>query len=183
MSRIQKGRTIRKEKNMIDLVTGGAASGKSEYAESLLKESPSKVYLATMYNDGSEGARYRIERHRKLREGKGFRTIECPFSVDEIQALKRDDEVLLEDLSNLLTNEMYLRHRTVKETFDSLLRLDAHVKRLVIVTSQIFSDGKRYDSFTEEFIRNLSYLNKNIAADRTCCSVTEVVCGIPVRIK
>lgn len=183
MSRIRTVGAIGEGRTMLDLVTGGAASGKSEYAEGLLRKSASKVYLATMYNDGSEGARYRIERHRKLREGKGFRTVECPFCVDEIQVLKRDDEVLLEDLSNLLTNEMYLKHRSSEDILASVLKLNASVKRLVIVTSQIFSDGRQYDPFTEEFIRNLSYLNKNIAADRTCRSVTEVVCGIPVRIK
>lgn len=164
-------------------MTGGAASGKSEYAEELLQKSVSKVYLATMYNDGSDGAAYRIGRHRKLREGKGFRTVERPYSIDAVRGLKTDDEVLLEDLSNLLTNEMYLRHRPAEEILDSVLKLSARIKRLVIVTSEIFSDGKEYDPFTEQFIRNLSYLNKRIAASAECGSVTEVVCGIPMKIK
>lgn len=166
---------------MIDLVTGGAASGKSEYAEGLLSDAESKVYLATMYDDGSKAASYRIDRHRRLREGKGFRTVECPTHLERLTNLHRKDSVLLEDLSNLLTNEMYMEKRSVKEILDSIRKLDAKVKHLVIVTSQIFSDGGQYDEFTEEFIRNLAYLNREIAKFEECRSVTEVVCGIPVR--
>ena len=64
------------------LILGGASSGKSEYAEAFAgelaaKENCGKVYLATMRNDGPEAGR-RIERHRRLREGKGFITVEAP---------------------------------------------------------------------------------------------------------
>lgn len=164
---------------MIELVTGGAASGKSEYAESLLKDETSKVYLATMRNDGSESADFRISRHRKLRDGKDFRTVECPMHLERLMSLAKDDSVLLEDLPNLLTNEMYFAKRSQEDIFNSIAELDAKVGRLVIVSSQIFSDGRRYDEFTEAFIRNLACLNRKIAECRDCKSVTEVVCGIP----
>ncbi len=60
----------------VTLVIGAAASGKSAYAESLcLGHDGPRVYLATMEPFGEEGAR-RIARHRALREGKGFSTLE-----------------------------------------------------------------------------------------------------------
>ena len=60
----------------VTLVIGAAASGKSAYAESLcLGHDGPRVYLATMELFGEEGAR-RIARHRALREGKGFSTLE-----------------------------------------------------------------------------------------------------------
>ena len=60
----------------VTLVIGAAASGKSAYAESLcLGHDGLRVYLATMEPFGEEGAR-RIARHRALREGKGFSTLE-----------------------------------------------------------------------------------------------------------
>ena len=62
---------------MFTLVIGGAASGKSEYAESLLLGRPGpRYYLATMEPAADGECRARIERHRALRAGKGFATIE-----------------------------------------------------------------------------------------------------------
>ena len=65
---------------MLHLIIGGSGSGKSEYAENqavLLskKEDLSLYYIATMKPFGEEGKR-RVERHRRLRSGKGFFTIE-----------------------------------------------------------------------------------------------------------
>ena len=59
---------------MMILVLGGSASGKSEYAENVaaaLGEGGKKLYLATMRPFGREAGR-RIERHRRMRKGKGF---------------------------------------------------------------------------------------------------------------
>ncbi len=40
---------------MIHLVIGGSGSGKSEYAENLLEDSPGKYYIATMQVYDAEG--------------------------------------------------------------------------------------------------------------------------------
>ena len=67
----------------VTLVIGSAASGKSAYAESLcLGHDGPRVYLATMEPFEEEGAR-RIARHRALREGKGFSTLECSRDVGD----------------------------------------------------------------------------------------------------
>ncbi len=61
---------------MMALVTGGAASGKSAFAEQLALSLPGPhAYVATMrHGDGETEAR--IARHRDMRAGKGFVTIE-----------------------------------------------------------------------------------------------------------
>ncbi len=62
---------------MLILVTGGAASGKSAYAEALFKRlsgSAPRFYVATMRPFGAEAAA-RIERHRKQRAALGARTL------------------------------------------------------------------------------------------------------------
>ena len=107
---------------MILLVTGGSASGKSEYAENralqLAKtEKRNLIYLATMMPFGEE-AEKRIERHRQLRSGKGFKTIEryedieglCAGEDLEAQTFRdqaADAVVMLECMSNLTANEMF----------------------------------------------------------------------------
>ena len=63
---------------MMVVVTGASGSGKSEYAEGVAVKLAGKgdlYYLATMRVYGEEGVR-RVERHRKLRAGKGFQTAE-----------------------------------------------------------------------------------------------------------
>ena len=75
---------------MILLVTGGSASGKSEYAENralqLAKAEQKKlIYLAAMKPFGEEAAK-RIERHRQLRAGKGFETVERYTDIEVVFA-------------------------------------------------------------------------------------------------
>ena len=63
---------------MFTLVIGGAASGKSGYAEGLVLASPHRprYYIATMEPLDGE-ARRRVEKHRGMRADKRFETVEC----------------------------------------------------------------------------------------------------------
>ncbi len=87
---------------------GGAASGKSRYAEDLLcalsGEGP-RIYLATM-EAMDEESRARVRRHRALRQNKGFSTLECPRDLDGL-TIPVGSSVLLEDLGNLWANELF----------------------------------------------------------------------------
>lgn len=104
---------------MITLITGGSGSGKSEYAEKYICHAPNKkgckekYYIATMQVFDDEGQR-KIDRHRRLRAGKGFITIEQPRdiqnAVSKLQSenyLKTGRLALLECMSNLVANEMF----------------------------------------------------------------------------
>ena len=63
------------------LVTGAASSGKSAWAEArAMGLAAPRTYVATMAPAGREAAA-RIRRHRELRRGKGFRTVEL-FGAD-----------------------------------------------------------------------------------------------------
>ena len=92
---------------MLILVTGGAASGKSEHAERLVCEkAQSRLYLATMQPFG-KSAEARIARHRALRAGKGFATVERTLDLANLRLSRQYDGILLEDLGNLLANELF----------------------------------------------------------------------------
>ena len=173
---------------MFALITGGSGSGKSEYAETLAVELAKKeqlplYYIATMVPYGEEGRR-RVERHRKLRAGKGFETIECFVNLKS-QELPEPGVVLLECLSNLTANEMFEENgageRTVEEILQGIESVRGRCAHLVTVTNDIFSDGIPYDETTEQYQKFLVILNQKLAqeADR----VTEVVCGIPLPVK
>ena len=93
---------------MIHLVTGGSGSGKSAYAEQCILDfgGTRRVYIATMQPFGAEG-QARIARHRKMRAAKQFSTIECYTNLKEVE-LEPGSDVLLECMSNLVANEMYM---------------------------------------------------------------------------
>ena len=81
---------------MLTLVIGGAASGKSAFAELLCMQSPlPRTYLATMQVWDAECAA-RVEKHRKMRAQKQFETLECPLHLDRL-ALPGRGTVLLEN--------------------------------------------------------------------------------------
>ena len=160
---------------MFSIVTGGSASGKSEYAENLVPNTGSRVYLATMDPFGAE-AETRIARHRKLREGKGFETIECPVNIERVLEACRDKDVLLEDLPNLVANEMFSSHaHSTAGIAEQILDL-AHISEsLICVTGILTADGRKYDESTMKYLKELAAIERTLAAhaDR----VIEVVCG------
>ena len=157
----------------VTLVIGAAASGKSAYAESLcLGHDGPRVYLATMEPFGEEGAR-RIARHRALREGKGFSTLERTRDVGAaVPGLPRGCTLLLEDVGNLVANELFA---------EGGLSPRDPASYTVVVTVDVFADGMRYDEGTEAWRRALARVNAGVAAlaDRA----VEVICGIPVWMK
>ena len=179
---------------MLILITGGSGSGKSAFAEQKLLEIASEqgkncIYLATL-SRGEESAA-RIRRHRALRAGKGFGTVEQPLRLDEAK-IPDGSAVLLEDLSNLLANEIYLpggqlaiKERTEEQLAEAVLgpvlALAERASVLVVVTNEIFSDGVRYDEETEAFRKDLAILNRAIASRAD--AVYEVVAGIPLIMK
>lgn len=92
---------------MITLITGAASSGKSPFAEKVAtdEQNDTLYYVATMHALDGEGNQ-RIIRHRAMREGKGFTTIECYTNIGSIQ-IDHHSTVLLECIPNLLANEMF----------------------------------------------------------------------------
>ena len=170
---------------MFHVITGGSGSGKSEYAEELVLAAGEgeRIYVATMIPYGEEG-RQRVERHRKLRAKKRFRTVECYTGLSGA-AFPPDGIVLLECMSNLTANEMYEADGAHERTVEAVLRgidsLRAQVRHLFVVTNEVFSDGISYDEETMRYIAYLGAINRELA--RRADVVTEIVYGIPVKVK
>ncbi|MDO4522337.1 MAG: bifunctional adenosylcobinamide kinase/adenosylcobinamide-phosphate guanylyltransferase [Eubacteriales bacterium] len=172
---------------MLVLVTGGSGSGKSEYAERQMTgfAGHRRFYIATMECRDAESER-RIARHRAMRAGKGFETLECPGDLERL-SLDKEADVLLECMSNLVANEMFAdgKLHEEKEIADKILKGVKHLLRqsrhVMIVTNEVFSDGAPYDPWTQEYLRCLGRVNRVLAemADR----VVEVVYSIPVERK
>ena len=170
---------------MMTVVIGGAASGKSEYAEGLVLASAceKRIYIATMEPFDDESLR-RIEKHHRMRAEKRFETLECYTDLASV-AVPPDSVVLLECMSNLCANEMYSPHGRGDRAAEVILRGVEHLKEqcgdLVVVSNEVFAGGSCYEEGTMAYLRQLAQINRRIAAmaDNVC----EVACGIPAYYK
>lgn len=172
---------------MFILVTGGAASGKSEQAERLLcmhTANNSRLYLATMQPFGV-AAQQRIQRHHTLRAQKGFQTIERYSQVSKLKMDTFFDGILVECMSNLLANEMFQPNgagtAAIQEIINAVDNLIGQCNTLIVVTNEIFSDGMTYTKETTQYLQNLAQINCILAQKADI--VIQVVCGICVPLK
>lgn len=172
---------------MLVLVTGGAASGKSARAEDIvcrLANGRPMLYVAAMEPSGEEAQR-RIARHRALRAGKGFDTLEHAKRFDRLRVPAGYEAALFECMSNALANELFSPDGAGENWKNSILSgVDALAEacpHVVLVTNEVFSDGRTYDAGTMAYLRALGQLNLLLA--QRADVVVESVCGIPVMRK
>lgn len=167
---------------MMILVTGGSGSGKSAFAEDCVVScgETERIYIATMYPFDEESRR-RVQRHQKMRQGKGFETVECYTGLHKVQVLE-NSTVLLECMSNLVANEMFqedgAHENTVEVVIEGVRHLREQAGNLVIVTNEIFSEAASYEGDTVLYQNYLGEINCRIA--EMAEEVVEVVYGIPV---
>lgn len=165
---------------MFTFVTGGSASGKSEFAERLIERLPGKrIYIATLqpYDDESHA---RIAKHRKARSGRNFETIECPAALTDT-VVPAGSNVLLEDIDNLTANEYFGPSgdpARILPGIDHILESCAH---LTVVAGELFSGGNGYLGETLDYLHTLAEINRKLAAKADL--VVEVVCGLPDVLK
>ncbi|MBQ7795837.1 MAG: bifunctional adenosylcobinamide kinase/adenosylcobinamide-phosphate guanylyltransferase [Lachnospiraceae bacterium] len=177
---------------MMTVIIGGSGSGKSSFAEEYtqrISNNMQKYYLATMQVFGEDG-RKKVERHRNMRNGKGFATIEQTVSIkDAIDRIKVPSEstILLECMSNLAANEMFWEtgqkpeDDVVETVLSDINVLREKLAHLVVVTNNVFEDGIIYDESTMAYICALGRINR--ALTNMADEVVEVVVGIPIMIK
>ena len=166
------------------LLTGGSACGKSSFAESLCVSMPGpRYYIAAMQPYGEEGEA-RIRRHRMLREGKGFQTIEKYTGLADLKLPQRGT-ALLECICNLTANEMFGEEGNYRDPCEAViegtLALAGQCDDLVVITNDVGADALNYNEGTRAYIEAMGKINAALAqkADTVC----ELVCGIPLVLK
>ena len=176
---------------MKTLVLGGAASGKSAFAEKraleraiVLKEP--LFYLATLHPQSGGDTAERIQRHRMARAGKGFSTVEWT-DCDRLPAV--GGVVLLEDMGNLVANFFYPAGKKSRECdadsalsflLESLRRISAQASDLICVSNEIGLGGPLPEEM-RLYGEVLARLNAAWAAE--CDEVYAVVAGISMAVK
>ncbi len=166
---------------MIILVIGANSSGKSLYAEQLASKihKGDLYYVATMDPYGEEG-QARIAKHRRQRQGLGFVTIEKLYNIDQVAA-KADDLVLLEDVSNLLSNILFSgTGEGMERALAEIDALAAKCHQLIAVSIDELS-VQGYTGETKLFIEQLNLLNQQLRSRAEM--IVAMNCGKPYIIK
>lgn len=177
---------------MISIVTGGARSGKSEFAESLIKGDA--IYIATAENFDDE-MDLRIKKHVKRREESSinWRTVEC---LKKFDGLSGDEKyVLFDSLGVFISNIMFsktaddLTDESIEETILEVRKELEHLldwarendKELVIVTDEVGMSIIPESKVARVYRDLIGTINKEVAAK---CDRAYFVCmGLEVRLK
>lgn len=173
---------------MIELILGGARSGKSRYAEQQARCSGKAVtYLATA-EAGDDEMRARIERHRADRPA-SWQTVEEPVSLGRaIRRYAGKDQCLLVDCLTLwLSNVLFDRRGELQlscfeeEKNDFLQALKQRPGRIVMVSNEVGQGVVSVHKSTRRFVDEAGRLHQEIAAlsDR----VVLVTAGLPLILK
>jgi len=179
------------ERGKLILVTGGARSGKSSFAEKLAKEANKDVtYLATSQALDEEMA-LRIEEHKKRRP-KNWKTIEEPLNASSVieKEGKSDRVILLDCLALLVANLIFSKGDSTSEPIDqavlneikTLAKISKDVPAsVIIVTNEVGMGIVPEYPLGRAYRDTLGKANQILASEAD--EVYLLVCGIPVNVK
>ncbi len=165
------------------LVLGGAKSGKSAYAESMLDRfEPPLFYLATAQVLDEE-MKERVESHRLRRKGR-WETIECPFLLPSALAAfeGKGRPVLVDCITLWLSNLLCYASGDPESSIDELCDVVAAADHPLILVSNEVGEGIVPDNALARRFRDLAG-SANQALARACASVTLLTAGLPLHLK
>lgn len=165
----------------LTLVTGGAASGKSRFAEGLAQHSGRrKVYIATAQAFDAE-MEIRIARHQKDRDDL-WRTIEAPLDLTgALQGAWSDEVILIDCLTLWLSNHLLAENDPGAEAGRLLKTLDEMTVPVIAVSNEIGQSVVPDNPLARRFQNEQGYLNQRIA--RRADLVVAVMSGLPLPLK
>jgi len=166
---------------LVTLVLGGARSGKSRYAESLIEALPPPwIYLATAEARDAEMAE-RIAVHH-ARRGPGWQTVEAPHDLaGALRAAPVEAAVLVDCLTLWLSNRLLAEADMDREIerFEAAL---VEQKGMVVLVSNEVGAGIVPDNALARRFQDLQgTLNQRIAARAS--RVVFMVAGLPLQLK
>jgi len=166
----------------VTLVLGGARSGKSRFAESLITAAPGPwIYLATGEAGDAEMAA-RIRHHRELR-GEGWRTVEEPLDLAGAlrHAAGEGGAILVDCLTLWVSNLMAGSRDVIAETAQLVAALPQISVPIVFVSNEVGLGIVPDNALARAFRDEAGRVNQAVAAaaDR----VYFIAAGLPLAMK
>ena len=165
----------------LELILGGARSGKSRLAESRALESGRELhYIATATaGDGEMAERIR---HHQNRRGPQWHSIEEPLHLAAtLERLARTDRCVLVDCLTLWLSNC-LHHDCWRDEKEALLkaatRLPGHI---ILVSNEVGSGIVPLGELSRRFADESGWLHQQLA--QVARRVTLVVAGLPLELK
>ena len=163
------------------LVIGGAASGKSAFAEKCINDSGlDRIYIATsrVWDDEIKS---KVARH-KISRGPGWRTVEAPLEPgDTLTGAASQSAVLLDCATMWLTNHMMDDTDLAAAEARLLAALDSSPALRVVVTNELGGGIVPADALSRRFRQAQGELNQKLAAQADV--VVQVIAGLPNILK
>jgi len=173
---------MKKALTNLTLVLGGAASGKSTWAErTALQTGLNCVYVATAEALDPEMTE-KIERHKRER-GANWRTVESPLrAATAIGETLRHGEVAVVDCLTLwLTNQLLAEADIATETASLLKAFEAAPAPLIVVSNEVGLGIVPGDRLSRRFRNEQGRLNQRVAA--VADTVVLMTAGLPLALK
>lgn len=165
----------------LSFVLGGAASGKSAFAEGLVVQTGApRVYLATseIYDDEMH---LKVKAHLAQR-GEGWRTIEAPMDLAPALASVSENEVLLLDCATMwLTNQMMAEADLAAEAESLIQQITTCAGRVVVVSNEVGMGIVPDNALARRFRNAQGKLNQRLAAEADLAVF--VIAGLPTVLK
>lgn len=177
------------------LVTGGSRSGKSSFAEELLKDKDDVLYIATSIVTDEE-MEDRVKKHRERRNS-SWETYEGYFNLDK--AIENSDKkyILLDCITIMTTNIMFKDEKdlekvsmeeidkitgNIKKEFDKLIaKVREEDKTIIMVTNEVGLGLVPSYKIGRIFRDIAGFVNQHIG--KKADEIYLVCCGQPMKIK
>ena len=185
------------EESKLIFITGGVRSGKSNFAEKQARElavhSGGALHYIACGRRSDKEMEERIGRHRQDREKSliPWQTWEFPRNIGRVQSMvDQNSIVLLDCLTTLLDNELFLPERPLEEAFlrEVFNRIICDVERirkqvgcLIIVSNEVIQEPIFHDPVLHLYGKMLGQLHQAIV--RMSDEAYLVESGIPLRMK
>ncbi len=166
----------------ITLITGGARSGKSRFAERLMAARPARHAVVATGTAGDAEMAARIERHKAERDPT-WEVIEQTISVRAaMRNAARPDRVVLLDCLTLWISNLMGEKRDVEAEVQGLVgTLQNAAGPVIVITNEVGLGIVPDNALARAYRDHLGRANQSVAAAADC--VLLMTAGIPLALK
>lgn len=168
----------------LTMMLGGAASGKSTFAEHAIAQSSAgrQMHYVATAQPLDEEMGTKIAKHQNIRADDGWITHEQPLDVAKVLRRATADQILLVDCATMwLTNHLMAGADLAEASHDLISALQTCDATVVVVTNEVGQGIVPEHAISRTFREAQGTLNQLIATEAQL--VVQVIAGLPLVLK